>query len=72
MGRFILLIIGLFTHFQDGDGAMISTGVAQSVCGQAQEFARSQTTQPAQSAKPTSAPAIPCGWFKFVKCAQGK
>ena len=72
MGPFILLIIGLLVKFQDGHGAMISTGVAQSVCGQVQEFSRTQTVQLAQKAKPTPAPSIPCGWFKFTKCPVGK
>ena len=50
---------------------MISTGVAQSICGQAQEFSRTQSIQPPQKKKPTSSPSIPCGWLKFRKCPPG-
>jgi len=70
--RSFIILIGLLIKFQVGDGAMISTRVAQSVCGQAKEFARTQTVQPAQKEKPAPAPSIPCGWFKYLKCPQGK
>jgi len=71
MGLLILIFIGLLIKFQDGNGAMISTGVAQSICGQAMKFAQTQTVQPPQRQKRTSS-SIPCGWFRFRKCHPGK
>ena len=70
--RPFILVIGLLIKLQVSDGAMISTRVAQSVCGQAMEFARTQTVQLPQKQKPAPAPPIPCGWFKYLKCPQGK